>query len=144
MDRFLFWQRWLFAVGVLITVFGIFMAFFSGTAIFKVFDTSINTVFWGTETVNESTMSFQRWIYGTWGATIAGWGIFVVFIAYYPFRQKEKWSWNCSLLGLLFWYLIDTGFSTYYGVYINVALNTIFLILVILPLFFTWSDFHSE
>lgn len=32
------WPRWLFIVGLLISVFGIMMAFFNGTALFEVFD----------------------------------------------------------------------------------------------------------
>ena len=80
MEGFLFWQRWLFIVGVVISIFGMFISFFSGTALFYLFDSNINSVFWGTADVVDGARGFQRWIYGAWGATVAGWGIFVTFI----------------------------------------------------------------
>ncbi len=141
MERFLFWQRWLVIVGVAISIFGIFMSFFSGTSLFNLFDNSINPIFWGTADVANSVKGFQKWIYGAWGATVAGWGIFVTFIAHYPFQKKEKWSWNCLLLGVLVWFIIDTGFSVYFNVYVNVILNAVFLIVVILPVVFTRKYF---
>jgi len=141
MESFLFWQRWLLIVGVVISIFGMFMSFFSGTALFYLFDNRINSVFWGTGDVTEGVRGFQRWIYGAWGATVAGWGICVTFIVHYPFRRKEKWSWECILWGVLVWFMIDTGFSVYFNVYINVILNTLFLIAVLLPLVSTRKHF---
>jgi hypothetical protein len=45
MEKFSFWQKWLFAVGLLVSVFGLLLAFFGGTAPFGVFDDQINPVF---------------------------------------------------------------------------------------------------
>lgn len=141
MNRFLFWQRWLLIVGFGISAFGISMSFFNGTEFFGIFNDNINPVFWGTKDVANNVMEFQKWIYGAWGATVAGWGIFVIFIAHYPFQKKEKWAWNCLISGLLVWFFIDTGFSAYFKVYINVMLNIVFLVLTILPIVFTREYF---
>lgn len=141
MDRFTFWLRWLFVVGVIICVFGIIMAFLSGTVLFRPFDRQINSVFWGNGSVDSATKEYQQWIMGVLGATMASWGIFVLFIAHYPFRQKEKWSWNCLMLGLLVWFLIDSSISLYFRVYFNAIFNTALFVLVILPLAFTRRHF---
>ena len=141
MQNFSFWQRWLFVVGLGIAVFGILMAFLSGTPIFDLFNRQIDPAFWGTEASLESIKPFQQWIYGIWGATIAGWGVFVTFIAYYPFRNKEKWAWNCLVLGLLVWFVLDTVLSIFHKVYFNVAFNTTLLILAGLPAIFTRKEF---
>ncbi len=141
MERFLFWQRWLFIVGVIISIFGLFMSLSSGTALFYLFDSHINSVFWGTPDVAQGVKAFQRWIYGAWGATVAGWGICLTFIVRYPFRRKEKWSWNCLLSGILLWFIIDTGFSAYYHVYNNVILNIFLFIAILFPLVFTRKHF---
>src|SRR4030042_2075634 len=77
MEGFLFWQRWLLIVGVVISIFGIFMSFFSGTGLFYLFDSNINPIFWGTADVANGVKGFQRWIYGAGGAKVAGWGLFV-------------------------------------------------------------------
>jgi len=141
MPSFSFWQRWLFVVGIVIAVFGIVMALFSGTPLFDVFNRQIDPAFWGMNAVSDVAKQFQQWIYGVWGATIAGWGIFVTYIARYPFKSKERWSWNCLVFGLLIWFVLDTSLSVFYKVYFNVAFNTVLFILAMLPIMFTRKDF---
>ncbi len=141
MTTFSFWQRWLLIVGLIITVFGIAMALLSGTPLFDLFNLQIDPAFWGMNAVDNPVKQFQQWIYGVWGATIAGWGIFATYIARYPFKKKEKWAWNCIVLGLVVWFILDTSLSFFYKVYFNVAFNTALLALVILPLIFTRKDF---
>ena len=141
MQKFSFWQRWLFVVGLGIAGFGILMAFLSGTPIFDLFNRQIDPAFWGTGASLESIRPFQQWVYGIWGATIAGWGVFVTFVAHYPFRNKEKWAWNCLVLGILVWFVLDTALSAFHKVYFNVAFNTTLLILAGLPAVFTRKEF---
>ncbi|MFQ5811867.1 MAG: hypothetical protein ACE5I2_01535 [Anaerolineae bacterium] len=81
---------------------------------------------------------------GLWGlGRDGGWGIFMVFIAHYPFKHREQWSWNCLAAGLLVWYLVDTAISLYFKVYFNAAFNTVLLILSMLPLACTRRHFSS-
>ena len=141
MTNFSFWHRLLLIVGVLISVFGILMAFLSGTLLFDSFNRQIDPVFWGRSVIEESARGFQQWIYGVWGATIAGWGIFVVFIAHYPFRNRERWVWKCLVAGMLAWFVLDTSLSIFHKVYFNAALNTALLILAMLPIIATRKDF---
>ena len=144
MANFFFWQRWLLIVGILISVFGTLMAFFSGTPLFDLFNGQIDPVFWGGSAVEESVRSFQGWIYGVWGATIAGWGIFVIFIAQYPFRNRERWAWNCLVAGMLVWFVLDTSLSIFHRVYFNAAFNSVLLILAMLPIVITRKYFTRE
>jgi len=137
MTKFSFWQRWLWIVGILISGFGMLMVLLSGTPLFDSFNRQIDPAFWGTGVVEDSAKGFQHWVYGVWGATIAGWGIFVTFIAHYPFRNKEKWSWNCLVTGMFVWFVLDTSLSLYYRVYFNAAFNTVLLILAMLPIAIT-------
>jgi hypothetical protein len=141
MSNFPFWQRWLFVVGIGIACFGILMAVLSGTPLFDLFSRQINPAFWGREESLGTILRFQHWIYGVWGATISGWGVFLAFIARYPFRNKEKWAWNCLAIGLLVWYVLDTSLSIFYKVYFNAAFNTALLILAGLPVVFTRKAF---
>ena len=141
MQKFSFWQRWLFVVGLGIAAFGILMAFLSGTPIFDLFNRQIDPAFWTSGSSLESIRPFQQWIYGIWGATIAGWGVFVTFVAHYPFRNKEKWAWNCLVVGILVWFVLDTALSAFHKVYFNVAFNTALLILAGLPAIFTKKEF---
>ena len=141
MSHFNFWQKWLLVVSVAIAGFGVLLACLSGTPLFDLFSRQIDPVFWGPGTPLQGLGPFQNWIYGLWGATIAGWGIFLTFIVHYPFRHKEKWAWNCLVLGLAVWFLLDTGLSLIYRVYFNVGFNTALLILAGLPVGFTRKEF---
>jgi hypothetical protein len=144
MLTFSFWHKWLVAVGLVIALFGVLMALVSGTPLFDLFNRQIDPAFWGNGAVDGTARLFQQWVYGILGATIAGWGIFLTFIARYPFAKKEKWAWGCVLAGLSVWYILDTGLSALYKVYFNVAFNTILFVLVLLPLFFTRRDFTTR
>jgi hypothetical protein len=84
---------------------------------------------------------FQGWVYGVLGSTMAGWGIFFAFIAHIPFKRMERWAWNCMMIGIMVWYFTDTTISLNYRVYFNAIFNTLILILVILPLLFTYKFF---
>lgn len=141
MDNFSFWQKWIFIVGLMTIAFGLFMAVFSGNL--GLFNNQINSVFWSDGNIPAGVKAFQGWIYGVLGATMAGWGVFSTFIAHYPFRQKEKWSWNCVATGLLLWYVVDTIISVSYGVYFNAVFNTVLMVFFILPLIFTRKHFVS-
>lgn len=142
MSSFSFWQKWLFIVGLGITVFGIIMALLSGTPLFELFHRQIDPAFWGTNAVDTTARQFQQWIYGVWGATVAGWGILVTCMAHHPFSRKEKWARDCIVLGLIVWFVLDTSLSAIHGVHFNIAFNASLLILVMLPVIFTHRHFR--
>lgn len=134
-----FWRYWLIVVSLFIIVFGLVMSLLNTTIVFAFFNALINPAFWGVNPVPGPAQTFQAWVYGAWGATVMGWGITMFFIAYFPFRQRERWAWNCVLVSILFWYLLDTGISWWFGVIINVIFNTVILVSVLIPLIFTWK-----
>jgi hypothetical protein len=140
-EKFLFWQRWLFVLSLLISLFGVAMSFLNGTALFNQFNRQIDPVFWSTQNITEEANNFQRWAYGVWGATIAGWGVMLAYIANFPFRKRETWSWKCLVAGLTVWYLLDSGLSIYFKVYFNAIFNTGLLILAAFPLVSTRKSF---
>jgi hypothetical protein len=43
---------------------------------------------------------------------------------------------------LAIWYPLDTGRSLYHRVYVNAILNTVLLVVVAVPLAFTFAEFH--
>lgn len=142
MNHFFFWQRWLFAVAVLIVIFGLLLAFFGQTPMFDLlFNHQINPAFWDSPNVSGDNKIFQGWIYGVLGATVAGWGMFLVFLVHYPFKDRERWAWNCITYGLLVWFMTDTAISLWFRVYFNVLFNLTLFIAGILPILFTRKTF---
>jgi len=79
MLSFSFWQKWLLVTGVVITAFGLLMAFSSGTSLFDLLNRQINPAFWSVNAIDDATRRFQQWVYGAWGATIGGWGIVLTY-----------------------------------------------------------------
>ncbi len=143
MTSFVFWQRWLFAVALVIILFGLALAFFNQTPVFDLlFNRQVDPVFWGGQGPPAESAAFQRWAYGVLGATVAGWGVFLAFIAAAPFRRRERWAWSCVALGIALWYLADTALSLANRVYFNAAFNTLLLVLVALPLVLTRRQFE--
>jgi hypothetical protein len=142
MNNFAFWNRWLRILSLAIVAFGIIMALFNGTVVFKLFNDNIDPVFWSA--ISEDAVDFKSWVYGGWGATIAGWGIVLYFVATHAFPRREPWVWNAIALGLTAWYVIDTFLSIAHQVYFNAAFNTLILILAGLPLIFTKSMMRKD
>jgi hypothetical protein len=144
MSYYRLWRYWLLFVSMFIIAFGLIMSLLNTTMVFAFFNAQINPVFWGSNPVPSPAQAFQAWVYGAWGATVMGWGITMLFIAWFPFAQRERWAWYCVLVSVICWYLLDTGISFWFGVMINVVLNTTILVLVIIPLVFTWSSMHPK
>jgi hypothetical protein len=146
MSTFTFWHKWLLVVSLMIAAFGVMMALLSGTPLFDLFNNQIDPAFWGASAsaalVGEAARRFQQWLYGVWGATVAGWGITLAYVARYPFRRKERWVWNGLVAGLLVWFVLDTALSALYGVYFNVAFNVALIVLAGLPVVFTRKEFN--
>ena len=145
MFSFNFWQKWLFCFGLYLVVFGVALSFFGQSTLMDyIFNKQIDPTFWGANELPESAERFQAWIYGVLGAVISGWGIFISFIAYFPFKAKEKWAWNCICFGFGLWFLIDTTISIHYQVGFNVVINITFLMFILLPLVFTRKYFNKS
>ncbi len=144
MAGFQFWQKWLFVVGLIVTAFGAFMAFLNSTAAFDLLNVHYNLVFWGSKSVSGGTKAFQQWIYGAWGGTVVGWGILVAFMAHYPFKAREKWAWTALFTAMLVWFVVDTGISLYFRVYVNAILNAVLFMAIMLPLVFTRRYFVGK
>ncbi|NOY99791.1 MAG: hypothetical protein GXP40_11430 [Chloroflexi bacterium] len=145
MNKFSFWQKWLFFVGAYISVFGLFMAFFYESSLFDLLlNHPTNSVFWAAAEVPESAQLFQKFVYGVMGSMMVGWGLVVALVAKYPFREKEPWAWRGLVAMLLSWFLLDTSISIAYHVYSNAMLNSVFFVLIALPLFFTRHAFSEQ
>ncbi len=132
----------MFGFGLYLITFGLILSFFSHSTLMNfVFNSQIDPAFWGLAELSENTEKFQAWVYGVLGAVISGWGIFISFIAYYPFKAKEQWAWNCIATGFIVWFVIDTVISVRFHVGFNVFINIVFLLFVLLPLLFTRKHF---
>jgi len=133
-----------FGFGLYVVAFGLIMALFgqSGAMNFLLND-QIDPAFWDSGDVPMAAAEFQTFIYGVLGATIVGWGVFLAFMARYPFKAREPWAWNCIAIGMTAWFVVDTIISVRSGVGFNVVLNIVFFLLALIPLLFTRREFRG-
>jgi hypothetical protein len=145
MRDFSFWVRWLVVVGWILIGFGFALAFLNRTWLFDVaFNRRIDPAFWPGGAAPAELESFQAWIYGVLGATVAGWGIFVVLLSKNPLKNRERWAWTCLFFGFTLWFIVDTSISAYFGVYFNVVFNCALAALVYVPLAATRSQLGQK
>lgn len=131
------WSQWLAAVGAVLGLVGVFMALFAGTALFGPIHALIDPAFFGARPPDEATASFRAWVYGTWGATVAGWGITVALVAWFGIRAGRRWAWWTLAIGTASWFVLDTAISALHGVAANVLLNVVVAVCVGLPVLAT-------
>jgi hypothetical protein len=145
MGTFNFWQKWLLCVAVYLVFFGLVLCFFSHAGLLDFFfNQNIDPYFWPAGSPPVEAYKFQGWIYGVLGAVMSGWGILVAFWAHYPFKAREPWAWTGLALGVGVWFVADTSISAVYGVFFNVAFNTVFLVFLAAPLVFTRKYFAGS
>ena len=142
MDRFKLYQTWLLIVSICIAAFGLVLAVFPQSGLMNtLLNNHINPVFFGDTVIPETMIPFQAWAYGVLGATVAGWGIFMVFVVQVPFRGQQRWAWLCLAVSFTLWFIVDTSISAYYHVYFNVWFNTALYLAVVVPLAVTYKYF---
>jgi hypothetical protein len=122
------------------------MALFNDTAPFDwLFNRWIDPAFWGAAPVPEAARAFRGWVYGAWGAMVAGWGITIAFLARHPFARRRPWARTALLAGLGYWFVLDSGVSLAFGVWFNAAaVNLPLLVLLLLPLWATRRAFPGQ
>ncbi len=138
------WWKWLLALSIIGIIFGLVMALAPGVFHSTLGQITYNSFFEGdayTE-LTEPELANQDWLLSLLGSVMVGWLIAVGFIAYYPFRQGEQWAWTAVTVGIVVWFVLDTGSSLANGVVFNAVFNLGFLVGFGLPLLATYRHFH--
>jgi len=142
---FNFWQKWLVGVGVYHVVFGLVLAFFGQSALMDMLiNQYYDPIFWPDNEVSQGATHYKNWSTSVLGSVVASWGIFIAFLAYYPFKLREKWAWSCISVAVTLWFVVDTAWSLYFHITINAVFNSITLALFVVPLLLTRKHFFPR
>ena len=145
MKNFIFWQRWLFYSSLLFALFGIVFAIYGNNPLFLTYNHALAYLFWHQQNIPLEIEPFRAFIWAPLGGTIACCYILLAFIAWYPFRRKEKWARNAILIAFGIWIILDSAVCLYYGAYFQIYLiNGFSLLQKALPIVFTWKDFKKD
>ncbi len=142
---FIFWQQWLFYTSILFALFGIAFALYGNNIFFLPYNQVLAKIFWSTPGIPSEVEPFRAFIWGPLGATITCCYILLAYIAYYPFKRKERWARNAIMAAFGIWVILDSVACIKYGVYFQIYfINTFSIIVKALPIFFTWNDFKKN
>lgn len=142
MSSFIFWQRWLFLSSILFAMFGIVFAVYGNNPFFMPYNKALAYIFWSGENMPAGTEPFRAFIWGPLGGTIACCYILLAFIAWFPFRRKERWARNAIIAAFGIWILLDSAVCIYYGAWFQIyIINAFSLLQKGLPIIFTWREF---
>lgn len=133
MNKFKFWQNWLIIVCLIIIAYGVYFVLFVNSSLFQ----PIEQIFKYSFSVKEiATLHSQIsvLVFGVLGATMIGWGITMLIMIHFGFKEKKLWTWYSVFFGILTWFIPDTTISWSTGAVINVWLNIIILTIFLLPL----------
>ena len=130
------WTTWLLASSAGVGLFGVWLVLFTGSGI-----DIITPIFYDTmagdgafRALGSIELRFIKWTFALFGAVMAGWGLTLVLLIRTSYRRGEPWAWRAVAMPVGVWYLLDTGASVYHGMMINVALNTVVLVAMAVPL----------
>jgi hypothetical protein len=141
MDRFRIMRLWLLVDCLAMIGLGILMVFFPHSAVLAPVGEPVNEAFWPGQALPLPVVRYQRWAYGTWGATVAGMSIFGLGLVLRGFSDGKKWARETLAAGVLVWFTLDTWVSLASGVDANAIFNTLILVAFGIPLVLTWRDF---
>lgn len=143
--KFNFWQKWLTWANVLVIGIGFLVAFAGNSIFFEIHNHETAKAFYNSEALDSETLLLKNWLFGIIGGTIVGFHLLMVFISENAFKNKEKWSYYALWAAMIFWFVIDSSLSIYYGASHNVILiNLPGLIMVCIPLVFTRKTFFNK
>jgi hypothetical protein len=144
MNRFLFFQKWLFIYSLIIMLIGLLIIIFKDTIVFRIINDYINNSFWHVSKVEQSTVNFQSLCYGILGGITAVSGFFMTVISTIPFKKKEKWAWICYFWGITIWLILTNYASIVHGVYVHSIVNLILYLFGLIPLILTKKYFGMD
>ena len=141
-ETFNFWQKWLTYANVMAIAIGILVAFAGNSFVFEPHNNCTKEVFFNIREFNPDVLRLKNWLFGIIGGTMVGFHVLMIMISENSFKKKEPWAYKAMWLGLLSWFLIDSGISVFYGAIHNVLLiNIPALALIGLPLIMTRKEF---
>ncbi len=143
--KFIFWQQWLFYSSLIFAMFGVILAFFGNTPLFRNYFRMLAEIFWNAPSFPEEAAGFRNFVLGPLGGTIACCYLLLAFLAKYPFKKKERWARNAIVAAFTVWFIIDSSVCIYYGVFFQALIVNVFSLLIkMMPVIFTWNDFNPE
>src|SRR5690348_7770075 len=113
--------KWISIAGIIGVLFGVFYAFFGLNGL-PAYQKLVPPAVYGS------------WSNGLYGAVFIGFSVLLFFVGRHAFLKNDKPLMKALLYGIASWLVVEALFSFYYGVYFNVGVDILLLIVLGLPL----------
>ena len=123
---------------------GIVLIFFPDSPIMSAYNKRVAAAFYATDQVPPQFLTHHSWVMAVLGSAIIGWGMTLLFLAIFGFKDRNRWAWNCIAIAVPLWFIIDSIASVKAGVYMEFIFNLIFLVAVVIPLIKTYKYFYAK
>lgn len=140
--RLLFWWRWLVVATCAVLVFGLSMVLLPEPTQ-KLFNYLYLSSPQGSATFGKAAVAYITFLSAVLGAVMFGWSVALLYILLGPFRRRQIEGWRTLAVSLVAWFIPDTAFSLWSGFWQNAVLNTIMLVLFLIPLAATYAMFKT-
>lgn len=111
---------WISLVGIIGVLFGIFYSFFglNGLPVYqKLVPTEV----------------YRPWSNGLYGAVFIGFSVLLFFVGRHAIETKDKFLMKALLYGIASWLTVEAFFSFYYGVYFNIGVDVLLMVVLGFP-----------
>jgi len=141
---FKFWRGWLIFVFLVSLAVGIVLIFFPDSPVMSLYNKKVAAAFYATDQVPTQFLAHHTWVMAVLGSAIIGWGITLLFLTIFAFKERNRWAWNCMAIAVPIWVIIDSLASIKAGVYMEFIFNLVFLVAVLIPLIKTYGYFYRK
>lgn len=141
---FKFWRGWLIFVFLVSIAVGIVLIFFPDSPLMSAYNKRVAAAFYATDQVTPQFLAHHYWVMAVLGSAIIGWGIALLFLTIFAFKEQNRWAWNCFAISVPIWVIIDSVASIKAGVYMEFIFNLVFLAAVVIPLVKTYKYFYIK
>jgi hypothetical protein len=142
---FTFWQKWLVIINCIAIIMGFFLPFVSTVDfIAEGYNHALAEAFFAQKTLHEDVFVYNQWVWAMLGAVIMGWSICMLFIALYPFKNRDKWAWWCIGVSLIVTFIVDIGFSVYFNFHMEIIIALSWFLPGIIAIIATHKDFFEK
>ncbi len=87
-------------------------------------------------------LQFLQFMVGIFGPTIASWGVLFWAVVTQSFAIPTKGAWWLMIAACAVWAVYDSIYSSFFGLYINAAINAVMFIAIVVPLWWVRAGFE--
>ena len=134
-------KRLLEILAILHIIIGMMLPFLIDSWLFTYYNKQLLAAF---NTDSAEAQELGKFMLGILGPAIASWGVLFLFMVRYAYSTASKAAWFYLLAAIIGWSAYDMALSIIAGVYLNVIIDLVVLVVLLTPLILSRSHFLKK